>query len=138
MHAWCCCWRTTSARSTCCAKPLPQPRRPGIENDRSRANRPPEPRETRRPMSHTVDADRMRTVAANGDAEAQSGIAAHLYLANRSMERRAFVDADGELLIVPQQGRLVITTELGVLDVKPGEIALVPRGLLFKVALPDG
>ena len=53
------------------------------------------------------------------------------------MGRRAFVNADGELLIVPQQGRLVITTEMSVLDVKPGEIALLPRGVAFKVALPD-
>ena len=82
--------------------------------------------------------DGLRTVAANGDAEAQVGVAAHVYLANRSMERRALVNADGELLIVPQQGRLVITTEMGVLDVKPGEIVLVPRGIVFKVALPDG
>jgi homogentisate 1,2-dioxygenase len=42
------------------------------------------------------------------------------------------------MLVVPQQGRLVITTELGVLDVKPGEIAVLPRGMAFKVALPDG
>jgi homogentisate 1,2-dioxygenase len=82
--------------------------------------------------------DGMRTLAANGDAEAQTGIAAHVYLATRSMDRRAFVDADGELLIVPQQGRLRITTELGVLEVKPGEIALLPRGVAFKVALLDG
>ena len=53
------------------------------------------------------------------------------------MERRAFVNADGEMLLVPQQGRLVITTEMGVLEVKPGEIALLPRGVVFKVALPD-
>ena len=57
---------------------------------------------------------------------------------SRSMERRAFVNADGEMLLVPQQGRLSITTELGVLEVKPGEIALVPRGVRFKVELPDG
>ncbi|WP_284619386.1 homogentisate 1,2-dioxygenase [Aquabacterium humicola] len=82
--------------------------------------------------------DGLHTVAANGDAEAQSGIGALVYLANRSMGRRALVNADGELLIVPQQGRLVITTEMGVLDVKPGEIALVPRGVVFKVELPDG
>ena len=50
--------------------------------------------------------DGLRTMAANGDAEAQTGMAAHVYLANRSMERRAFVNADGEMLIVPQQGRL--------------------------------
>lgn len=80
----------------------------------------------------------LRTYAVNGDPDAQTGMAAHVYLANRSMERRAFVNADGELLIVPQQGRLRITTELGLLEVKPGEIALIPRGLAFKVALPDG
>jgi homogentisate 1,2-dioxygenase len=82
--------------------------------------------------------DGMHTLAANGDAEMQAGVAAHVYLAGRSMERRAFVNADGEMLLVPQQGRLVITTEMGVLDVKPGEIALLPRGVAFKVALPDG
>jgi homogentisate 1,2-dioxygenase len=82
--------------------------------------------------------DGVHTLAANGDAEAQTGIAAHVYLASRSMERRAVVNADGEMLFVPQQGRLVITTEMGVLEVKPGEIALVPRGVVFKVALPDG
>ncbi|WP_295977527.1 homogentisate 1,2-dioxygenase [uncultured Variovorax sp.] len=82
--------------------------------------------------------DGMRTLAANGDAEAQTGIGSLMYLAGRSMERRAFVNADGEMLLVPQQGRLVITTELGVLDVKPGEIAVLPRGMAFKVALPDG
>ncbi|KWT92001.1 MULTISPECIES: homogentisate 1,2-dioxygenase [unclassified Variovorax] len=81
--------------------------------------------------------DGMHTLAANGDSEAQCGLAAHVYLANKSMQRRAFVNADGELLVVPQQGRLVITTEMGVLDVKPGEIALLPRGVVFKVALPD-
>ncbi len=82
--------------------------------------------------------DGMVTLAANGDADAQCGIGALVYLANKSMERRAFVNADGELLVVPQRGRLVITTELGMLEVAPGEIALLPRGLLFKVALPDG
>lgn len=81
--------------------------------------------------------DGMHTLAANGDVEAQQGVAAHVYLANKSMQRRAFVNADGELLVVPQEGRLLITTEMGVLDVKPGEIALLPRGVVFKVALPD-
>ncbi len=82
--------------------------------------------------------DGLHTLAANGDVEAQRGVAVHVYLCNRSMDRRALVDADGELLLVPQQGRLVLTTELGVLDVAPGEIALVPRGVVFQVALPDG
>jgi homogentisate 1,2-dioxygenase len=82
--------------------------------------------------------DGMHTVAANGDAESQVGIGSLMYLAGRSMDKRAFVNADGEMLVVPQQGRLVITTELGVLEVKPGEIAVLPRGMAFKVALPDG
>jgi homogentisate 1,2-dioxygenase len=77
----------------------------------------------------------LRTLALNGSPDAQAGMAAHLYLANRSMERRAFVNADGELLIVPQQGELLITTELGLLAVRPGEIALIPRGMAFKVAV---
>ena len=80
--------------------------------------------------------DGLRTVAVNGDADAQTGIAVHLVLANRSMQR-AFVNADGEMLLVPQQGGLTLTTELGVLQVAPGEIALLPRGLAFRVAL-DG
>ena len=103
---------------------------------------PPEPmRWHPMPLALGADADfvdGMRTFAANGDAEAQVGIGSLLYLASRSMERRAFVDADGELLIVPQQGRLVITSEMGVLHVQPGEIGLVPRGVVFKVELPEG
>ncbi|RUR68243.1 homogentisate 1,2-dioxygenase [Variovorax guangxiensis] len=103
---------------------------------------PPEPlRWHPQPLDGAENADfidGMRTIAANGDAESQVGIGSLMYLAGRSMERRAFVNADGEMLVVPQQGRLVITTELGVLDVKPGEIAVLPRGMAFKVALPDG
>jgi len=77
--------------------------------------------------------DGMRTMVLNGDADAQSGVAAHVYLANRSMTQRAFVNADAEMLIVPQQGALVLVTELGVLEVAPGEIALLPRGMAFQV-----
>ena len=103
---------------------------------------PPEPMRWRAvPLDSAGDVDfidGMHTVCANGDAEAQSGIGSLMYLAGKSMDRRAFVNADGELLLVPQQGRLLITTELGVLDVEPGEIALLPRGVVFKVALPDG
>jgi homogentisate 1,2-dioxygenase len=76
--------------------------------------------------------DGLHTMVVNGDADAQTGMAAHLLLANRSMER-VFVNNDGELLVVPQQGAMRFTTELGVLDVAPGEIVLLPRGLAFKV-----
>lgn len=82
--------------------------------------------------------DGMCTIAANGSAENHTGVAAHIYRAGRSMDRRAFVNADGEMLVVPEAGRLKITTELGVLDVSPGEITVLPRGLAFKVELPDG
>jgi homogentisate 1,2-dioxygenase len=81
--------------------------------------------------------DGLRTIVVNGDPEAQTGMAAHLYLANRSMSARAFVNADGEMLIVPQAGSLHITTELGLLDVRPGEIALIPKGMAFRIEV-DG
>lgn len=89
------------------------------------------------PDGPTDFVDGLRTIVANGDPDAQIGMAAHLYLVNRSMDKRAFVNADGEMLLVPQQGAITITTELGVLDVKPGEVALLPRGIAFKVAV-DG
>jgi homogentisate 1,2-dioxygenase len=76
----------------------------------------------------------LRTIALNGDAETHTGMAAHIVLANQSMQS-ALVNADGELLLVPQQGALHITTELGLLHVAPGEIAVLPRGLAFKVAV---
>lgn len=81
--------------------------------------------------------DGMRTIVVNGDAEAQTGVAAHLALVNRSMTRRAFVNADAEMLLVPQQGALTVTTECGVLRAAPGEVLLLPRGMVFKVAV-DG
>lgn len=82
--------------------------------------------------------DGLATIAANGDARAQIGIGIHIYRANRSMEDRFFYNSDGELLIVPQQGRLTLHTECGVLGIGPGEIVVIPRGIKFRVALPDG
>ncbi|WP_336950311.1 homogentisate 1,2-dioxygenase [Sphingobium aromaticivastans] len=73
-----------------------------------------------------------------GDPAAGDGLAVHLYAANRPMEKRAFYNADGEMLIVPQQGRLRLTTEMGMMDVAPEQIVLIPRGVRFKVDLPDG
>jgi len=78
------------------------------------------------------------TMAGNGSPAAQHGVGIHLYAANRDMQGRWFNDADGELLIVPQQGRLHIESELGVLDIEPQEIAVIPRGVRFRVTLPDG
>ena len=80
----------------------------------------------------------LRTIATCGDAPTQIGIASHVYVANQSMDRRYFYNADGELLLVPQQGRISVFTECGRLEAGPGEIVLVPRGMKFKVDLPDG
>jgi homogentisate 1,2-dioxygenase len=82
--------------------------------------------------------DGLITVASNGDMGAGTGCAVHLYAASASMVDRAFFSADGEMLILPQQGRLRIVTEMGVLDVAPLQVALIPRGVRFRVELPDG
>jgi homogentisate 1,2-dioxygenase len=80
----------------------------------------------------------MRTMTTAGDAATQTGMAAHVYLATRSMRDEAFWNADGELLIVPQEGRLRVVTELGVIAAEPGEIVVIPRGVTFRVELVDG
>ena len=90
------------------------------------------------PDTPTDFVEGLLTMAGNGGPAAGAGIGIHLYAANRDMQGRYFYDADGELLVVPQQGRLHIETELGVLDVEPQEIAVIPRGIRFRVALPDG
>ena len=79
----------------------------------------------------------LRTFAANGDAALQTGCGVHIYTANRSMQGRYFYNADGELLLVPQEGGLELHTECGRLAVTPCEIALIPRGMKFRVSLRD-
>jgi len=81
--------------------------------------------------------DGMVTMLANRDPSDLEGVAVHLYRAGKSMQRRLFVDADGELLIIPQSGTLQLATEFGLLDVPPGTIAVVPRGVKFRVEV-DG
>lgn len=93
------------------------------------------------PWPMPADADFVEgffTVAGNGDVAAQTGVAVHVYNANRSMVDSYFMNGDGEMLFVPQAGQLLIHTELGSLSAAPGEIAVVPRGMRFRVELPDG
>jgi homogentisate 1,2-dioxygenase len=90
------------------------------------------------PETPTDFVDGLYTMAGNDGPEGQHGVGIHLYAANRSMQGRYFYDADGELLIVPQQGSLRIATEFGVIDVEPQQIAVIPRGVRFQVELPDG
>ena len=87
------------------------------------------------PDAPTDFVDGLVTLAGNGGAAAQHGIGIHVYTANRSMQGRYFYDADGELLIVPQRGGLRVATELGVLEIEPQEIAVIPRGVRFRVEL---
>jgi homogentisate 1,2-dioxygenase len=82
--------------------------------------------------------DGLATLGGNGALSLRAGMAVHLYCATKPMARRVFCDIDGELLIVPQQGRLLLTTEFGLIEAGPGEIAVVPRGVKFRVDLPDG
>ncbi|MGQ0335998.1 homogentisate 1,2-dioxygenase [Halomonas elongata] len=87
------------------------------------------------PEAPTDFIDGLLSVAVNGNADAQRGCGVHVYACNRDMTERFFYDADGELLIVPQQGGLRLRTELGELDVSGGEIAVIPRGVKFQVRL---
>src|SRR5690606_9044001 len=80
----------------------------------------------------------MRTMTTAGDVNLQVGMASHVYLVTRSMQDEYFFSADGELLVVPQEGRLRFCTELGVIDVEPKEIAIIPRGLIFRVEVLEG
>jgi homogentisate 1,2-dioxygenase len=90
------------------------------------------------PDAPTDFVDGLITVAGNGDPGAQVGIGIHVYVANKSMTDRYFYNAEGEMLVLPQQGRLFVKTEMGNLDVKPGEMVVLPRGVRFSVELPDG
>ena len=80
----------------------------------------------------------MRTITTAGDVNTQNGMAAHVYLVNQSMVDEYFYSADSELLIVPQEGRLRFLTELGVIEIAPQEIAVIPRGLVYRVEVIEG
>eukprot|EP00004_Rigifila_ramosa_P009874 TRINITY_DN21659_c0_g1_i1.p1 TRINITY_DN21659_c0_g1~~TRINITY_DN21659_c0_g1_i1.p1 ORF type:complete len:451 (-),score=81.94 TRINITY_DN21659_c0_g1_i1:82-1434(-) len=80
----------------------------------------------------------LHTLMGAGSASSKTGMAIHVYLANASMDAEAFCNADGDFLIVPQQGALDIKTEFGKIWVEPNEIVVIPRGIRFSVALPDG
>jgi len=91
------------------------------------------------PASEKVDfVDGLKTIAGNGDPTLREGLAIHMYLANTSMDKKAFCNNDGDMLILPQQGRLDIQTEFGKLMVRSGELCVIQRGIKFKVILPDG
>ena len=86
------------------------------------------------PQESTDFVDGLTTIATNGDASMQRGVGVHVFAANVSMTR-CFYNADGELLIVPQQGNLSLKTEFGVIELEPGEIGVIPRGVKFRVEI---
>jgi homogentisate 1,2-dioxygenase len=90
------------------------------------------------PSAPTDFVDGWVPMAGNGSPRAMSGCAIYLYAANESMRARYFYTADGELMVVPQLGPLVLDTELGRIELSPQEIAVIPRGLRFRVDLPAG
>ena len=90
------------------------------------------------PKEKTDFVDGLITIAGNGDASMHSGVAIHIYSCNQSMKDRFFYDADGELLIVPQLGRVVFHTEFGFIEAVPGEIVVIQRGIKFRVELLEG
>ncbi len=90
------------------------------------------------PERPTSFVEGLTTLVGNGGPAEGAGLAAHLYLATRPMVDEVFYDADGELLVLPQEGRLRLVTEMGVLHLSPGELGVVPRGLRFRAELPDG
>ena len=94
------------------------------------------------PIAHTGQATTwlsgMRTMTTAGDVHTQVGMASHVYLVTESMVDEYFYSADSELLIVPQEGELRLCTELGVIEITPTEIAIIPRGLVYRVELISG
>ncbi|MEO7660197.1 MAG: homogentisate 1,2-dioxygenase [Pyrinomonadaceae bacterium] len=85
------------------------------------------------PSEPTDFIEGITTIAGNGDLFAQTGMAVHIYACNKGMGDRYFYNADGEMLIVPEMGRLGILTELGMMQVGPGSVAVIPRGLKFRI-----
>ena len=82
--------------------------------------------------------DGIVTIAGNGELFSQAGIAVHIFRANKPMTDRFFYNADGEMLVVAERNRVRFLTELGVVEIGPGEVCCLPRGLKFRVELPDG
>ncbi|KAJ5660987.1 uncharacterized protein N7484_000359 [Penicillium longicatenatum] len=79
-----------------------------------------------------------KTISGHGDPASKEGLAVHVYTANSPMTNKAFCNNDGDLLIVPQEGRLNIQTEFGRLMVRSGELVVIQAGMRFTVTLPDG
>jgi homogentisate 1,2-dioxygenase len=91
-------------------------------------------------LDETVDwVHGLHLVSGAGDPTMKSGLGIFIYAAGKDMDpHEAFYSADGDFLIVPQHGALDIQTELGYLLVRPNEFCVIPRGVRYRVTLPEG
>src|SRR5690606_5926931 len=121
---------------------LPQPyAQPHWASDQDSKPLSPEPMRWSAPAlpeAPTDFIDGIHAWAGNGSPADLSGVGICLYVANADMQGRYFYNADAEMLIVPQLGRLRAFTELGIVEVEPCEILVIPRGIRFQMTLPDG
>ncbi|MGI8467676.1 MAG: homogentisate 1,2-dioxygenase [Pyrinomonadaceae bacterium] len=90
------------------------------------------------PQNEIDFVDSLTTFGGNGDSFSQHGIAIHIFACNKNMTDRFFYNADGEMLVVAEKNRVRFLTELGIIEIGSGEICVIPRGLKFRVELPDG
>lgn len=79
----------------------------------------------------------INTMCGNGSIKMNLGCSIHLYSCDESMDGDYFSNADGHMIVVPQEGKLLFKTELGLLAVEPNEIIVIPRGIRFQVELID-
>jgi len=79
----------------------------------------------------------IQTISGAGDPQTRNGIMIYVYTFNKNMTNKAFFNADGDFLIVPQEGALSVTTEFGKFIVAPGEIIVIQHGIRFSVDLLD-
>ncbi len=89
------------------------------------------------PTKPTDFVEGLFTIGGNGSPSIGAGAAVHLYVANQSMVDKVLFNADGEFLFVPVSGKIRLVTELGIVDLAPREMAVVPRGVRFRVELQD-
>ncbi|MDQ3040997.1 MAG: homogentisate 1,2-dioxygenase [Acidobacteriota bacterium] len=90
------------------------------------------------PEAETDFVDGIVTMAGCGDSFSQTGLGVHIFACNKNMTDRFFYNADGEMLVVAEKNRVRFLTELGIIEIGAGEICVLPRGLKFRVELPDG
>jgi homogentisate 1,2-dioxygenase len=90
------------------------------------------------PQTETDFIDGIVTMAGCGDPFSQTGLGIHIFACNKNMTSRFFYNADGEMLVVAEKNRVRFLTELGIIEINSGEIAVLPRGLKFRIELPDG